>query len=79
LVIHPRKSDDSGDLNIHDIFGTAKSTQEADNVMIIQNRDRYKVMDVKKNRYDGEIGKVSLWFDKNAKRFQQMSTKEIEM
>lgn len=78
LVIHPRKSDDSGDLNIHDIFGTAKSTQEADNVMIIQNRDRYKVMDVKKNRYDGEIGKVSLWFDKNGKRFEQMSSKEIE-
>ena len=78
LVIHPRKSDDQGDLNIHDIFGTAKSTQEADNVMIIQNRDRYKVMDVKKNRYDGEIGKVSLWFDKNGKRFEQMTSKEIE-
>ena len=46
--------------------------------MILQARDKYKVIDVKKNRFDGEIGKVSLWFDKKSKRFQQMSHKEIE-
>lgn len=60
LVIHPRKGDDSTDLSVNSVFGTAKSTQEADNVLILQYRPKYTVIDVKKNRFDGEIGKVSL-------------------
>ena len=78
LVIHPRKSDDKDDLSVSSIFGTAKSTQEADNVVILQNRDKYRVVDVKKNRYDGEIGKSSLWFDRGSKRFEQINAKEVE-
>ena len=78
LVIHPRKGDDKDDLQVSSIFGTAKSTQEADNVIILQNRDKYRVIDVKKNRFDGEIGKCSLWFDRTSKRFEQISPKEIE-
>jgi twinkle protein len=35
LVIHPKKVDESEDLNITSVFGTAKATQEADNVFII--------------------------------------------
>ena len=35
-------------------------------------------MDVKKNRFDGELGKVSVWFDRGSKRYSQMSVKEIE-
>ena len=78
LVIHPRKGEEGADLSLSSIFGTAKSTQEADNVMILQQRDKYRVMDVKKNRYDGEIGKSSLWFDRSSKRFEQITAKEIE-
>ena len=36
LVIHPRKDDDRMPLGISSIFGTAKATQEADMVIILQ-------------------------------------------
>lgn len=36
LVIHPRKESDQLPLSIASIFGTAKATQEADLVLIIQ-------------------------------------------
>jgi hypothetical protein len=36
LVIHPRKEQDDTMLNISSVFGTAKATQEADNVLILQ-------------------------------------------
>lgn len=38
LVIHPRKEKDSDDLTTSSIFGGAKATQEADNVLIIQDK-----------------------------------------
>lgn len=50
LVIHPRKVDDTVEINLSSIFGTAKSTQEADNVFLIQNHKGYKVLELKKNR-----------------------------
>jgi twinkle protein len=39
LVIHPRKEQDDALLNINSVFGTAKATQEADNVLILQKVD----------------------------------------
>lgn len=53
IVIHPRKTEDNDDIGIHSIYGTSKATQEADNIWLIQNRDGFKIFDVKKNRYDG--------------------------
>ena len=38
MVIHPKKVDEGEDLQIASVFGSAKATQEADNVFIIQNR-----------------------------------------
>lgn len=38
LVIHPRKEKDNEDLTTSSIFGGAKATQEADNVLIIQDK-----------------------------------------
>jgi len=35
LVIHPRKVDENEDLTIASVFGSAKVTQEADNVYIM--------------------------------------------
>ena len=36
VVIHPKKEDDNQALGISSIFGTAKATQEADIVLILQ-------------------------------------------
>jgi twinkle protein len=35
IIIHPKKVEDDNNLNVSSIFGSAKSTQEADNVMIL--------------------------------------------
>lgn len=53
VVIHPRKTDDNEDIQINSIYGSSKSTQEADNVWIIQKREHFRVLDIKKNRFDG--------------------------
>ena len=38
--MHPRKEDESKPLQTSSIFGTAKATQEADNVLILQSQPR---------------------------------------
>lgn len=38
LVIHPRKEREDEDLTTSSIFGGAKASQEADNVLIIQDK-----------------------------------------
>jgi len=58
LVIHPRKSDES--LKISSIFGSAKASQEADNVYILQGYKGLRIVDVAKNRFDGTTGKTVL-------------------
>lgn len=69
LVIHPKKVNDNEDLNISSVFGSAKATQEADNVMIMQNREKYRMLEIKKNRFDGTVGRTALIFDRKTKRF----------
>lgn len=71
LVMHPRKEEDMNELNMNSIFGGAKSTQEADNVLILQNKwlpvyKCNKYIQITKNRWDGDLGKVPLWFDKDS-------------
>lgn len=78
LVIHPKKTEDDQDLHISSIFGTSKSTQESDNIFILQNRKGFKVLDIKKNRYDGEIGKAPLVFCKESKRYYNINNKDVE-
>lgn len=39
LVIHPRKEAHGQSLSLSSVFGTAKATQEADNVLILQDAD----------------------------------------
>ncbi|KAK5578749.1 hypothetical protein RB653_008422 [Dictyostelium firmibasis] len=70
LVIHPRKQDIDQVLNINDIFGTAKATQEADNVIILQNgKNNSRYLDIKKNRFSGDLGIIPLSFEKETSRF----------
>lgn len=74
LVIHPRKEDDDKELQTASIFGSAKASQEADNVMILQDRKlatgpgkRY--LQVSKNRFDGDVGVFPLEFNKSSLTF----------
>lgn len=76
-VIHPKKVDDDIDLSVSSVFGSAKATQEADNIFIIQNRHKYRLLDVRKNRYDGEVGRVGLGFDKSTSSFFELTHQEI--
>jgi twinkle protein len=65
LVIHPRKEDDNSKLSMSSISGSAKATQESDMVLILQRVDGATSLDIKKNRYDGQLGSVPLEFSSN--------------
>lgn len=81
LVIHPRKERDAEDLTTSSIFGSAKASQEADNVLIIQDKRLTsirgkKYLQVAKNRYSGDLGVMPLDFDKEALSYAQKKKKE---
>jgi twinkle protein len=78
LVIHPKKVDDDDELTIASVFGSAKATQEADNIMILQNKHRFRYIDIRKNRFDGSIGRVPIAFDRSTKRYFELLKKEEE-
>ncbi|XP_011877477.1 PREDICTED: twinkle protein, mitochondrial [Vollenhovia emeryi] len=75
LVIHPRKERDE-ELTTLSIFGSAKASQEADNVLIIQDKrltniKGKKYLQVAKNRYSGDLGIMVLEFDKTKLSYAQ--------
>jgi len=59
------------------VFGSAKATQEAENIFVLQNRHKYRLMNIRKNRLDGEVGRIGLGFDKNSQTFFELTTQEI--
>jgi len=74
LVVHPRKEKESEDLTNASVFGSAKATQEADNVLILQDKSfasirGRKYIQITKNRFDGELGNMLLKFDKESLSF----------
>lgn len=81
LIIHPKKVDDDTNLNVASIFGSAKITQEADNVMILQKGmiPNYRIIQVKKNRFDGETGDANLVFNYENKRYFEITKEESIM
>ena len=76
LVVHPRKEDESAKLSISSIYGSAKATQEADTVMILQREisggNQRKYIEVKKNRFDGSLGICPLYYDVAAGRYDDL-------
>ena len=78
VIIHPKKVEDDSNLTVGSIFGTAKVSQEADSIMILQrnNMPNYRILQVKKNRFDGEVGEVSLLFNPDNKRYFEITTEE---
>eukprot|EP00752_Nemacystus_decipiens_P012825 g11358.t1 len=73
LVIHPRKEDEEHKLTMSSIFGSAKATQEADLVVILQNQKGKKSLEVKKNRFDGDLGEVHLMFDSVSSKLRELN------
>lgn len=81
LVIHPRKDKEGDLLTVSSIFGSAKATQESDNVLILQ--DKYlashrakRFIQVVKNRFDGELGIMPLRFNKDTSSYVPQDTKK---
>ena len=75
LVIHPRKEDEDR-LTVNSIFGGAKATQEADNVLLLQEEEvtekvKRKFIQVAKNRYSGDLGIVPLFFNRATTSFSK--------
>ena len=71
LVVHPRKEDEGVKLGISSFYGSAKATQEADTVIILQSDGKRKFVDVKKNRFDGTLGHVPLYFQRKSGRYTE--------
>ncbi|XP_033964054.1 twinkle mtDNA helicase [Pseudochaenichthys georgianus] len=75
LVIHPRKEEDDRDLQTASIFGSAKASQEADNVLILQEKKLAtcpgrRSLQITKNRFDGDVGIFPLDFLKSSLTFE---------
>lgn len=64
-------------LSMSSVFGTAKATQESDNVLILQNVRGEKTLEVRKNRFDGTLGAVALAFDEGGQLFSDMGTTSL--
>lgn len=62
LVVHPRKEEDESLLGLSSIGGSAKASQEADVVLLLQKTNGEMYLDVRKNRYDGALGRIGLSF-----------------
>lgn len=75
LVVHPRKENDDCAIQTASIFGSAKATQEADNVIILQRGKAGRILEIKKNRFDGSLGSLSLRFNKDLQIFEQSAGK----
>ncbi|XP_034254853.1 twinkle protein, mitochondrial [Thrips palmi] len=74
LVIHPRKERQGEHLGLNSVFGGAKATQEADNVLMLQDYRESQgglFLKVLKNRFCGDVGRVPLEFNKSSLRFTQ--------
>ena len=44
---------------------------------VLQNRRGYKLFDVKKNRFEGGLGRIPMGFDRGVKRFFQLTRREF--
>ncbi|RUS29847.1 twinkle protein putative [Jimgerdemannia flammicorona] len=75
LVVHPRK-EKYEKLGVSSVIGSAKVTQEADNVVIVQKIGATKFVDVKKNRFDGAVGAFPVIFDSESLKIRHLTDEE---
>lgn len=81
LIIHPRKVNEGEELSTASIFGSAKITQEADNVLLIQDQrlskpSGRKYLQIAKNRFDGDLGVMTLNFNKESLSFHTVEKRK---
>jgi len=81
LVVHPRKEADGVVLSANSVFGSAKATQEADNVIIVQKslNGNYRYLEIVKNRYTGDLGKIPYRFDPDNLKYYELTPREREL
>jgi hypothetical protein len=79
LVVHPRKEQENTNLSMASIYGSAKATQEADTVMILQSDGKRKFLEVKKNRFNGNLGHTPLHFDRKSCRYSETPPIEVSV
>ncbi|KAJ1954360.1 hypothetical protein EC988_002478, partial [Linderina pennispora] len=76
VVAHLRKDQPAADIDINSIFGSAKVTQEADNVVVLQKygaaESKIRYMNVLKNRFDGTLGKIYIQYDPESLSFREI-------
>ena len=77
LVVHPRKEQEGTDLSLSSFYGSAKATQEADTVVILQNDGNRKFLDVKKNRFNGQLGRSPLHYDRKSCRYHEQPVIDV--
>jgi len=77
LIIHPRKEEDGTTLSTSSVFGTAKATQEADNVLIVQKGPGYRYLEVTKNRFSGDVGIVPYRFNQATCEYHELTPEEV--
>ncbi|XP_065317715.1 twinkle mtDNA helicase-like isoform X2 [Gordionus sp. m RMFG-2023] len=83
LIIHPRK-EISEELTNQSIFGGIKATQEADNVLILQEKSsmshmpKKKYIQITKNRFDGDLGMIPIEFNRDKLSFASHHVKQSE-
>jgi len=76
IVIHPKKTDDGMPLTMSSVFGTAKATQEADNVIIVQNSQQWRYLEICKNRFDGALGQIPYRFQPDCLKYYELTQME---
>ncbi|KAJ2746326.1 hypothetical protein GGI20_001448 [Coemansia sp. BCRC 34301] len=76
VVAHLRKDQPASDVDINSIFGSAKVTQEADNVVILQrygnSESKVRCLNVLKNRFDGTLGKIYISYNPETLGFTEI-------
>ncbi|KAM7540842.1 hypothetical protein Aperf_G00000019934 [Anoplocephala perfoliata] len=81
VVVHPRKEEDDHLLSIASLYGGGKISQEADNILLMQEEINTavpkKYIQVVKNRYDGTVGKMDLHYNCSRMSFRP-STRTLE-
>jgi twinkle protein len=78
LVIHPKKITEGVEMDTSSLGGTAKAGQEADNVIVLQKGHWYRYLDVRKNRYDGDLGMVPYEYDFNTHCIHELTEAELD-
>lgn len=77
LVVHPRKEIDDTPLGLASVSGTAKATQEADNVIILQKIGDRRYLEVKKNRCTGDLGRVRIAYIPESRLVMEVADRDI--